>query len=124
MGDTDVYWLRTNGIGGIDHLPSISNDTMKAHCDQELSDDERMLFQSMNFPPEFEEIITKKVTELVNFKDEVIMDYKMSLLEDKSQPIPDPKQMQIDLIGFLTRHTAVFMSSLVPRSLCQGGKEQ
>jgi serine/arginine repetitive matrix protein 1 len=31
--------------------------------------------------------IAKKVTELVGFEDEVVVEYAMGLLEDKSQPV-------------------------------------
>ncbi|KNZ80113.1 PWI domain-containing protein [Termitomyces sp. J132] len=80
----------------------------------------------MKFPPEFEKKvdmrkvniavirpwIAKKIVELVGFEDEVVVEYAMGLLEDESQPTPDPKKMQINLTGFLTKDTPVFMTAL------------
>ncbi|TDL29131.1 PWI domain-containing protein [Rickenella mellea] len=117
-------------------LKSLSkfNGTTTDDWDQDLSDEERKLLRSVNFPVEFEDIvcglgvsygrptygtkvdmrkvklhtmrprITMKFIELVNFEDE--------LLEDKSQPILDPRKMQIRLTVFLTTHATAFMSSL------------
>ncbi|KAI0000846.1 PWI domain-containing protein, partial [Russula vinacea] len=56
--------------------------------------------------------VAKKVVELVGFEDEVLIEYAMGLLEDQSQPTPDPKKMQINLTGFLTDSTPAFMVAL------------
>lgn len=76
--------------------------------------------------------IAKKIVELVGFEDEVVVEYAMGLLEDKQEPVrpictlvnisplilvlyaqtPDPKKMQINLTGFLTKDTPAFMTAL------------
>ncbi|KAG1751523.1 PWI domain-containing protein [Suillus paluster] len=95
-------------------------------ADQEYRFSEMKLLKSMKFPPEFDKKvdlkkvnlnvirpwITKKVTELVGFEDEVIIEYVMGLLEDPNHTTPDPKKMQINLTGFLTSSTASFMHAL------------
>ncbi|KAI9510302.1 PWI domain-containing protein, partial [Russula earlei] len=79
----------------------------------------------------------KKVVELVGFEDELLVEYAMGLLEDESQPTPDPKKMQINLTGFLTDSTPTFMLALwnllieaqaspagIPRSFVEEKKEE
>ncbi|KII87767.1 hypothetical protein PLICRDRAFT_112049 [Plicaturopsis crispa FD-325 SS-3] len=97
-----------------------------ADQDRRFSDKELKLLKSMKFPPEFDKKvdmrkvnlqvirpwIAKKIIELVGFEDEVVVEYAMGLLEDKQQPTPDPKKMQINLTGFLTNSTPSFMTSL------------
>ncbi|KAG5339757.1 hypothetical protein C0989_003655 [Termitomyces sp. Mn162] len=97
-----------------------------ADQDRRFSDKELKLLKTMKFPPEFEKKvdmrkvniavirpwIAKKIVELVGFEDEVVVEYAMGLLEDESQPTPDPKKMQINLTGFLTKDTPVFMTAL------------
>ncbi|KAL0576396.1 hypothetical protein V5O48_005585 [Marasmius crinis-equi] len=122
-----------------------------ADQDRRFSDKELKLLKSMKFPPEFDKKvdmrkvnlnvirpwIAKKVVELVGFEDEVVVEYAMGLLEDKSQPTPDPKKMQINLTGFLTKDTPAFMSALwnllleaqsdvtgVPRTFVEEKKEE
>jgi serine/arginine repetitive matrix protein 1 len=73
--------------------------------------------------------VTKKVVELLGLDDELVVEYAMGLLEDESQTVkpailsvdplahlheqtPDPKKMQINLTGFLTDSTPVFMAAL------------
>ncbi|KDQ07409.1 hypothetical protein BOTBODRAFT_120067, partial [Botryobasidium botryosum FD-172 SS1] len=94
--------------------------------DRRFSDKESRLLKSMKFPPEFDQKvdmrkvnlqvmrpwIAKRVVELIGFEDEVVVEYAMGLLEDKSKPTPDPKLMQINLTGFLESKTPEFMSSL------------
>ncbi|CAE6408252.1 unnamed protein product [Rhizoctonia solani] len=121
-----------------------------AEQDRRFADKEHRLLKSMKFPPEFDRKvdmrkvelsvmrpwITKKVVELVGFEDEVVVEYVMGLLEDRSKP-PDPKLMQINLTGFLESKTPAFMSSLwsllleaqdspagVPASFVQEKKEE
>ncbi|KAF8761098.1 PWI domain [Rhizoctonia solani] len=121
-----------------------------AEQDRRFADKEHRLLKSIKFPPEFDRKvdmrkvelsvmrpwITKKVVELVGFEDEVVVEYVMGLLEDRSKP-PDPKVMQINLTGFLESKTPAFMSSLwallleaqdspagVPASFVQEKKEE
>ncbi|KAH7102344.1 PWI domain-containing protein [Auriculariales sp. MPI-PUGE-AT-0066] len=82
--------------------------------------------------------VTKKVVEFVGFEDEVVIEYAIGLLEDtKNQPHPDPKDMQVNLTGFLTSSTAPFMQQLwellleaqdspagIPRSFVEEKKEE
>ncbi|KAH9956278.1 PWI domain-containing protein, partial [Russula dissimulans] len=81
--------------------------------------------------------VAKKVVELVGLEDEVLVEYAMGLLEDESQPTPDPKKMQINLTGFLTDSTPEFMVALwnllieaqaspagIPRSFVEEKKEE
>ncbi|KAI0761259.1 hypothetical protein BD413DRAFT_495733 [Trametes elegans] len=122
-----------------------------ADQDRRFSDKELKLLKTMKFPPEFEKKvdmrkvnltvirpwIVKKVIELVGFEDEVVVEYAMGLLEDDSQPTPDPRRMQINLTGFLTNSTPAFMSALwkllleaqespagVPRTFVEEKKEE
>ncbi|KAI0821913.1 PWI domain-containing protein, partial [Trametes gibbosa] len=128
-----------------------------ADQDRRFSDKELKLLKSMKFPPEFDKKasrntrvdmrkvnlsvirpwIVKKVIELVGFEDEVVVEYAMGLLEDDAQPTPDPRRMQINLTGFLTKSTPAFMSALwkllleaqespagVPRTFVEEKKEE
>ncbi|KAH8105778.1 PWI domain-containing protein [Phellopilus nigrolimitatus] len=135
--------------------------------DRRFSDKESKLLKTLKFPPEFSEKviyapqhrflesliltvdmrkvnlqvmrpwIASKVTELVGFEDEVVVEYAMGLLEDRSQPTPDPRKMQINLTGFLTAKTSEFMTSLwkllleaqastggIPRTFVEEKKEE
>ncbi|KAH7886894.1 hypothetical protein F5I97DRAFT_1927183 [Phlebopus sp. FC_14] len=119
--------------------------------DRRFSDKELKLLKTMKFPPEFDKKvdmkkvnltvikpwIAKKVTELVGFEDEVVVEYAMGLLEDPNHTTPDPKKMQINLTGFLTSSTSAFMISLwsllleaqespagVPKSFVEEKKEE
>ncbi|KAG2342400.1 PWI-domain-containing protein, partial [Suillus weaverae] len=103
-----------------------------ADQDRRFSDKELKLLKSMKFPPEFDKKvrhpglvdlkkvnlnvirpwIAKKVTELVGFEDEVVVEYAMGLLDDPNHTTPDPKKMQINLTGFLTASTPSFMTAL------------
>ncbi|KAF8962559.1 PWI domain-containing protein, partial [Flammula alnicola] len=123
-----------------------------ADQDRRFSDKEVKLLKSMKFPPEFDKKvvdmrkvnlnvirpwIAKKIIELIGFEDEVVVEYAMGLLEDEQQPNPDPKKMQINLTGFLTKDTPEFMDSLwkllleaqedvtgVPRTFVEQKKEE
>ncbi|KAG1826653.1 hypothetical protein EV424DRAFT_1345436 [Suillus variegatus] len=97
-----------------------------ADQDRRFSDKELKLLKSMKFPSEFDKKvdlkkvnlnvirpwIAKKVTELVGFEDEVVVEYAMGLLDDPNHTTPDPKKMQINLTGFLTASTPSFMTAL------------
>ncbi|KAJ3513006.1 hypothetical protein NLJ89_g3195 [Agrocybe chaxingu] len=122
-----------------------------ADQDRRFSDKEVKLLKTMKFPPEFDKKVdmrkvnltvirpwvAKKIVELIGFEDEVVVEYAMGLLEDESQPMPDPRKMQINLTGFLTKDTPVFMNSLwkllleaqddvtgVPRTFVEQKKEE
>ncbi|TEB34358.1 PWI domain-containing protein [Coprinellus micaceus] len=122
-----------------------------ADQDRRFSDKELKLIKSMKFPAEFDKKVdtrkvnlnvirpwaAKKIVELVGFEDEVVIEYAMGLLEDESNPNPDPRKMQINLTGFLTKHTAPFMIELwkllleaqeevsgVPRTFVEQKKEE
>ena len=53
--------------------------------------------------------ITKRVTELLGFEDEVVIEMIVSMLEEKS---PDPRKCQINLTGFLEQNSVVFVTEL------------
>ncbi|KAF6764273.1 PWI domain-containing protein [Ephemerocybe angulata] len=122
-----------------------------AEQDRRFSDKELKLMKSMKFPVEFEKKVdtrkvnmsvirpwvASKIVELTGFEDEVVIEYAMGLLEDEQNPNPDPRKMQIALQGFLTKHTATFMTELwkllveaqeevsgVPRTLLEQKKEE
>uniref|UniRef100_A0A095C979 Serine/arginine repetitive matrix protein 1 n=1 Tax=Schistosoma haematobium TaxID=6185 RepID=A0A095C979_SCHHA len=54
--------------------------------------------------------IVKRITELLNFEDEVVCDYIFNQLEERH---PDPKEIQINITGFLnSKNARVFLSEL------------
>jgi len=53
----------------------------------------------------------KKVNDYLGFEDEFLINYVISLLENKSENL-DPKKMQMLLMNFLDKHTAFFMKEL------------
>ncbi|KAI8059395.1 PWI domain-containing protein [Gilbertella persicaria] len=91
--------------------------------DSRFSNKEKKLLKTMSFPPEFDQKvdmnkvnldvikpwISNRITELLGFEDEVIIDYTCGLLEEKK---PDPRRIQINLTGFLESKTKVFLSEL------------
>ncbi|KAH9067552.1 PWI domain-containing protein, partial [Lactarius vividus] len=122
-----------------------------ADQDRRFSDKELKLLKTLKFPAQFDTKVdmrkvnsqvirpwvTKKVVELLGLDDELVVEYAMGLLEDESQPTPDPKKMQINLTGFLTDSTPVFMAALwnllieaqtspagIPRSFVEEKKEE
>ncbi|KAK0545760.1 hypothetical protein OC845_004943 [Tilletia horrida] len=56
--------------------------------------------------------ITARVTELLGIDDDVVCDYAFSLLEDADNTSPDPRKLQVALMGFLNQHAAQFVSEL------------
>ncbi|CAO1621360.1 unnamed protein product [Sympodiomycopsis kandeliae] len=57
--------------------------------------------------------IENKLQELLGFEDDVVVEYVMGQLEsEENQPFPDPRKMQVSLLGFLDSSTAPFMSEL------------
>ncbi|KAI9465339.1 hypothetical protein BJY52DRAFT_1183912 [Lactarius psammicola] len=122
-----------------------------ADQDRRFSDKELKLLKTLKFPPQFDTKVdmrkvnlqvirpwvTKKVVELLGLDDDLVVEYAMGLLEDESQPTPDPKKMQINLTGFLTDSTPIFMAALwnllieaqtspagIPRSFVEEKKEE
>ncbi|KAM0787710.1 hypothetical protein ACM66B_003770 [Microbotryomycetes sp. NB124-2] len=94
--------------------------------DRRFKDKEALAIKRGVFPPSFDtkvdmrkvELavmkpwIAKKVVELLEFEDEVLIEYINSLLEDADNPIVDAKKMQHALTGFLHKQTPVFMQQL------------
>ncbi|CEP13732.1 hypothetical protein [Parasitella parasitica] len=94
-----------------------------ADQDSRFSNKEKKLLKTMTFPSEFDQKvdmkkvnldvikpwISNRITELLGFEDEVVIDYTCSLLEEKDQ---DPKRMQINLTGFLEGKTQAFLGEL------------
>ncbi|KAG0142106.1 hypothetical protein CROQUDRAFT_31176, partial [Cronartium quercuum f. sp. fusiforme G11] len=94
--------------------------------DTRFKDKEKSLLKSINFPKELDKKvdmrkveltvmrpwIAQKIMDLLGFEDEVVVEYVNGLLEDPSNPIVDPKKMQINLTGFLESKTGPFMSEL------------
>jgi len=80
--------------------------------------------KSMKFPDEFhvkvdmkkvkldviKPWVVKKITEMLGFEDEVLVGYVYGLLEEKQNP--DPKQLQINLTGFLATDASKFTLDL------------
>jgi len=56
--------------------------------------------------------ISKRVTELLGIEDEMVVEYAISLLTSSSGGKLDPKNMQVQLTGFLARKSGIFMSEL------------
>ncbi|KAI8393875.1 PWI domain-containing protein [Radiomyces spectabilis] len=91
--------------------------------DSRFSNKEKKLLKSMSFPPEFDQKvdfkkvnmdvikpwISNRITQLLGFEDEVVIDFACGLLEEKN---PDPKMMQINLTGFLEKNTQSFILEL------------
>ncbi|KAI8329123.1 PWI domain-containing protein [Chlamydoabsidia padenii] len=94
-----------------------------ADQDSRFSNKEKKLLKSMNFPREFDQKvqikkvnldvikpwIANRVTQLLGFEDELVIDFAFGLLEEENL---DPKRMQINLTGFLEKNTSVFMLDL------------
>lgn len=57
--------------------------------------------------------VTTTVTELAGIEDDIVIEFVMQLLENKEDPVLDPRKMQIQLGGFLTpENAAEFMLRL------------
>ncbi|KAG2393566.1 hypothetical protein C9374_007097 [Naegleria lovaniensis] len=98
--------------------------TASLEQDARFTNKDKALVQSTKFPKGFDikvdmskvnlEVfklwIHSKIEELTGSDDDMISEYAISMLQDSS---PDPKQMQIQLAGFLTiDNAAVFMTEL------------
>ncbi|CAH8587495.1 unnamed protein product [Dicrocoelium dendriticum] len=54
--------------------------------------------------------VTNRVTELLNFEDEVVCNYVLNQLEERH---PDPKEIQINITGFLnSKNARIFLTEL------------
>ncbi|KAI3450345.1 hypothetical protein Pfo_007010 [Paulownia fortunei] len=94
-----------------------------ADQDTRFSNKQAKLLKSQKFAPELENLvdmtkvkmdvmrpwIAKRVTELIGFEDEVLINFIYSLLEGKGV---NGKQVQISLTGFMERNTGKFMKEL------------
>ncbi|XP_069145225.1 uncharacterized protein [Solanum lycopersicum] len=94
-----------------------------AEQDTRFSNKQAKLLKSQKFAPELEHLvdmtkvkmdvikpwIAKRVTELIGFEDEVLINFIYSLLERK---VANGKELQISLTGFMERNTAKFMKEL------------
>ncbi|CAG8524005.1 14805_t:CDS:2 [Acaulospora colombiana] len=56
--------------------------------------------------------IATRFTEVNGFEDEIVSSMIIGLLEDKDNPTPDPRKIQIQVQGFLHKKTPVFMLEL------------
>ncbi|KAK4047747.1 hypothetical protein OIV83_005255 [Microbotryomycetes sp. JL201] len=106
---------------GLRASPGVSSEQ-----DRRFKDKEALAIKKGVFPPSFDtkvdmrkvELavmkpwIAKKVVELLEFEDEVLIEYINSLLEDTDNPIVDAKKMQHALTGFLHKKTPIFMQQL------------
>jgi len=54
--------------------------------------------------------INQKIFDLLGFEDEVLIGYIHSLLEEKQEP--DPKSLQINITGFLSKDASQFVLDL------------
>lgn len=91
-------------------------------------DKQKKLMRKMNFPENFnirinmEKValpvlkgwITNRISEILGFDDEVVVNFIFNMLENarKNKVPPDPKEMQIALTGFLERDAKPFMEEL------------
>ncbi|GAB2274408.1 hypothetical protein Dimus_009174 [Dionaea muscipula] len=94
-----------------------------AEQDTRFSNKQAKLMKSHKFPPELEHLvdmrkvemeiikpwIAKRVTELLGFEDEVLINFIYGLLEAKEV---NGKEVQIQLTGFMEKHTGRFMKEL------------
>ncbi|KAK8870059.1 hypothetical protein IAR55_000629 [Kwoniella newhampshirensis] len=98
-----------------------------ASQDTRFKDKEAASIKATKFPKHFSEKvdlrkvnlsvmrgwIAQKVTELIKIEDDVVVEYVFGMLEDKENPTPDPRKMQVSLVGFMDKHgAAAFMDAL------------
>ncbi|ETS63133.1 hypothetical protein PaG_02911 [Moesziomyces aphidis] len=97
---------------------------VSASQDSRFTDKEASLLRKLKFPRHFDtkvdmhkvELsvmkpwIARRITELLGFEDEVVLEYAVGMLEEGRYP--DAKKMQIQLTGFLEASTAEFMAEL------------
>ncbi|KAL8232721.1 hypothetical protein R6Q57_002499 [Mikania cordata] len=94
-----------------------------ADQDTRFSNKHAKLLKSQKFPPELENLvdmtkvkmdvmrpwIAQRVTELLGFEDEVLINFIYGLLEEK---VVNGKEIQISLTGFMEKNTGKFMKEL------------
>ncbi|CAL4930332.1 unnamed protein product [Urochloa decumbens] len=94
-----------------------------ADQDTRFSNKQAKLLKSQKFAPELDHLvdtskvkmdvmkpwIAKRVTELLGFEDEVLINFIYGLLEEKAA---DGKKIQIQLTGFMEKNTVKFMKEL------------
>ncbi|KIR37593.1 serine/arginine repetitive matrix protein 1, partial [Cryptococcus deuterogattii 99/473] len=95
--------------------------------DSRFKDKELASIKSTKFPKHFSEKVdlrkvnisvlrpwvAEKVTELIKVEDDIVVEYVFGMLEDRDNPTPDPKKMQVSLVGFMDKYgAAAFMDAL------------
>lgn len=97
---------------------------VSAAQDSRFTNKQTVLLRKLKFPPHFDvkvdmrkvELpvmkpwIARRITKLLGFEDDVVLEYASGMLEEDR--FPDPKKVQIQLTGFLEGKTAEFMSEL------------
>ena len=97
---------------------------VSADQDSRFKNKEAALLKSIKFPSNFDHKVdmrkvelsvikpwaAQRITELLGFEDDVVLEYAAGMLEEERHP--DPRKMQISLTGFLESQTATFMSEL------------
>merc|ERR1712083_691568 len=56
--------------------------------------------------------ITRRVTELMGFEDDIVVDYCIANLNEPPETGLDPKLLQVNMTGFMERKAAHFCSEL------------
>mmetsp|Transcript_25626 Transcript_25626/g.65121 ORF Transcript_25626/g.65121 Transcript_25626/m.65121 type:complete len:235 (-) Transcript_25626:225-929(-) len=56
--------------------------------------------------------ITRRITELMGFEDDIVVDFCITQLEEKSEKGLDPKLLQVNMTGFMERKAAPFCSEV------------
>merc|ERR1719379_840810 len=56
--------------------------------------------------------ITRRITELLGFEDDIVIDYCISQLTEPQENGLDPKLLQVNMTGFMERKAAAFCSEL------------
>ncbi|SPO23444.1 uncharacterized protein UTRI_02123 [Ustilago trichophora] len=97
---------------------------VSAAQDSRFTNKQTVLLRKLKFPPHFDvkvdmrkvELsvmkpwIARRIIELLGFEDDVVLEYASGMLEEDR--FPDPKKVQIQLMGFLEGQTAEFMNEL------------
>merc|ERR550525_2219328 len=56
--------------------------------------------------------ITRRITELLGFEDDIVVEFCITHLLEKNEKGVDPKFLQVNLTGFMERKAAPFCSEL------------
>uniref|UniRef100_V5EBQ7 SR-rich pre-mRNA splicing activator n=1 Tax=Kalmanozyma brasiliensis (strain GHG001) TaxID=1365824 RepID=V5EBQ7_KALBG len=97
---------------------------VSASQDSRFTDKQSVLLRKLTFPASFStkvdmtrvELsvirpwISRRITTLLGFEDDVVLEYATGMLEEER--FPDPRKVQIQLMGFLEGQTAGFMEEL------------